>query len=221
MEQGIRTMQKESLADKRLRDATEREKSVTDLEKKFEARQNQFRGDLETDEQISEQAKNFSEAILEDEDAAGKILEKVLKDNRDLKAATADLIDDTKQTRIERENAKESNRRDMQENFESDFSDIHGDTHLTNIFNTEAANYGRDNPDKDFREVFKEAGKVVRDNYMGGGGKPPTTKQRKESITRTPKRAGTARRQIGKPMPKRQTTADVVANMRANRGQPG
>jgi len=213
--------QKESLADKRLRDATDRQKEVTDLEAKFEARQNQFRSGVDTDEQISEQAKNFSEAILEDEGTAGEMFKKVLTDNRDLKAATADLIDEGKQTRTERDSERRKLSASMQDTFESDFKDIHKDTHLTNIFNAEAAKYGRDNPDKDFREVFNEAGKVVRESYMGADNKPPTTKEIKKSISRAPKRAGTGKRQLGKKAPKRVTTADVVANMRANRGQPG
>jgi len=221
MENGIRALQKESLADKRLRDATDRQKEVTDLEAKFEARQNQFRSGVDTDEQISEQAKNFSEAILEDEDTAGEMFKKVLTDNRDLKAATADLIDEGKQTRTERDSERRKLSASMQDTFESDFKDIHKDTHLTNIFNAEAAKYGRDNPDKDFREVFNEAGKVVRESYMGADNKPPTTKEIKKSISRAPKRAGTGKRQLGKKAPKRVTTADVVANMRANRGQPG
>ena len=219
MAQGVRTLQKESAADRRLEDANAKSVEIDVRERELTERENKFNQGLSTDEQIDADAERFSEAIVEDENAAGEMFKQVLKDNRDLKAATAELIQDGRETRQERVTRQRKEHSDMVSHYHTEFKDIAADTHLTTIFNTEATRVKQANPGLGYQEVFEQAGNLVRERYIANPENEPTgTKARKRNMQRQPKKAG-GRVNLSRPVQKPKTTSQVIVDMRKSRGQ--
>lgn len=223
IDQGVRTMQKEASADQRLEAVVNREKTLSEREESLLARENKFKDDLLSDEEIDSQANKFSDAIVEDEKVAGEMFKEVLESNRELRAATAELLHDGQQTRQEREEAALSAQSKMVKHYHENFEDIAKDGNLNDIFNKEANRVRSENPGMSYQEIFEEAGDVVRDRYMPENKKQElpaqTLRQTKQNMVRRVKKAG-GKVNLRKPVPQRKTNADRIADIRAGRGQP-
>lgn len=216
LEQGIKTYQKESAADLRLREAAERQREL-------DRREAELRQLLEKtqapDNQVSELKERLSKALLEDEEEAATIIADAVAYMQDLDNRTKALAEDYGRSKEIISKQQRSEREKLQSLFKREFSDLAQDPFLANKVNARTAEILAESPDMPHDEIVLKAGNEVREYLAGLFGKEeapePDPETVKRKMPRQPKRA--AGRKPGKEEPRPKTTAEIIADMAQKR----
>lgn len=239
LEEGKRALQKESAADKRLKEATEmrqaaeaRAAQVEQFARELQARHEQDQGKaLSTQDAaaLKEQARGFMDKLLSgDEDAAIESLTSMMGRNNatpDMNALIQQATQAAKQEVNHAEQVRQQREADKlhaaaKTNFSRDFKDIAGDPMLYRLADQETLKVLEDHPEwdavQDIDNILKEAGKRVRE---WRGSTATTTKQELKRGLSKPI-SGTSGRMPGAPEAKPKTTAQIIADQRRARGLP-
>lgn len=240
LEEGKRALQKESAADKRLKEATEivrqaaaeRAAQSEQFARQLQAQQEKDQGKaLSTQDAaaLKEQARGFMDKLLSgDEDAAIESLTSMMGRNNatpDMNALIQQATQAAKQEVNHAEQVRQQREADKlhaaaKTNFSRDFKDIAGDPMLYRLADQETLKVLEDHPEwdavQDIDSILKEAGKRVRE---WRGSTATTTKQELKRGLSKPI-SGTSGRMPGAPEAKPKTTAQIVADQRRARGLP-
>lgn len=205
---GVRTFQKETAADKRLKEAADREARLQEREQKLAKMEQELleRNNSEPDEV----SKKFVEALFSDEEEAAKEFSKLHRTVQKLSEKV------TKQEKTEASKAK----RDMDSatnHYHSNYRDIAEDADLHASFNRRLQTLAKDDPtgtptqwiDKAAEQVYERFGKPETEE------KEPTKQEMKEKLVKQPKAASSRRKPP--PKEKQETRSDVLAGMRSGR----
>lgn len=227
LEHGVRTLQKESAADRRLAEASELmrqaqsyEQQVKQLEQEILAKQEQSTGKAPSRVDVTDAKERARQVISKmmdgEEDEAADLLAEIMS-GRDTATPPIDA------QRIAAEAAELAGQRIETQNvlkkFNTDYQDILADPYLYQLTDQETIKIQQEHPDWGLPEILQEAGNRVRQWKGGIGGKETglsETEQRKRGAQK-PIRAASARAEIP-PEQVPPTRSDVVANMRKQRG---
>lgn len=235
-EQGIRALQKESAADKRLAEATEKMRAATEYE-------NRVKQQVEAQLRNQKREENDGEPLSKKQDEeirakARRIIDKILDGNEDeAAAALAEAMsgrgDSTpsfdKNTLAQEVTQKVQRDLDAQAGIaalKERYAHIANDTQLWNMADRETIRISQEHPDWKPSRVILEAAKTVDEwvKSVGGGQTKPDTPapSGKAERKRTMEKLRTAAAKVpGEPEKRPPTRSEVVANMRKNRGLPG
>jgi len=239
IEQGTRTLQKESAADKRLKEAAEmrqaaelRAQQVEQLARQLQAKQEQDQGQQLSQKDASDlkqQARGFMEKFMEgDEEAAIDALAGLIgrgNATHDPRAmieqatlAAQQEVQRAETARFQRET--DALHATAKAEFTVNFKEIVSDPKLYQLADMETLNVLKDHPEwdasRDIGKILKEAGTRVREWH----GKTPTTSKRELKQGLSKPITGTSSRMAGAPESKPKTTAQVIADQRRARGLP-
>lgn len=239
IEQGTRTLQKESTADKRLKEVAEmrqatelRAQQVESLARQIQAQQEQNQGQQLSKQDaidVKQQARNFMEKFMAgDEEAAVDSLAVMLGRSNATPDVTAMIEKATLAAQQEVRNAenvrlqKEANQSHAKakEAFSDSFKDIVSDPMLYRLADQETLQVLADHPEwdasQDIEKILMEAGKRVRE-WRGS-----TVTTSKQEIKRGLSKpiSGTSGRMPGAPEAKPKTTSQVIVEQRRARGLP-
>jgi len=234
--------QKNSSADKRLQEASSRQKELEDYERKLSAYRAQLEAQAKTqpskpdaDESPSVTDANtdalygqYHDALFQgDETTASKLLKKIRgaeKPSQDIDIAG--IIDRTKaEMRQEEKKARqeqyEKKRVDAVQMFHTEYSDIAGDPSLLAVADAHSAELYNKEPTRDPWEIMQECGEYAREWLMIyvdelSGSKDIERKERKQGLDEVNPR--NVRASIGEDEAQ-QSYSDIIAEMRADRGQ--
>ncbi|MCK5517191.1 MAG: hypothetical protein KAI39_09980 [Desulfobulbaceae bacterium] len=228
LEHGIRTMQKESTADARLRLAATRRAELNDMERRLQLKQQQKQVKPESSVDTEAFGKEFNDALYDDDGKAGGMIAKVLEDQQQLRnmvdqsnkrvtvaeqrAASAEQI-------LQKQVVKE--RQALSSTFADKFESIDKDPALRNMANNRTVELMSLHPDWSDKEIIVQAGEDVQTWLDGVAGVPTSIdsqKEKKRNMTKQPRSVGA--RSPGKPEVKRKTRADVFREIKSGRGQP-
>lgn len=218
MQAGIRTLQKESAADKRLEDATKAKEEAERLRSAAE----------KAVAQPSEPAKSPKDMLLE-KDAMRGIVKAIQYGSED-EAATALLEYGQKMAQLGQASALTLdevndmlNLRSAQQYVRENYADVMGDTNLKQLFVTNVNSKLAAGDARPYQEICKDVGDELR-TWRGAPQKQEATpktgasraevKERKTSIVTVPSAAA---RQPAPSQQRAQSPTDTVALMRANR----
>jgi len=216
LEAGVRTLQKETSADARLRQAAaleaeleERERRLKELEAEHLARRDQ------EDEEIDEESRAFADAIFTDEEAVAKTFSKLKKQ---LNTVTE------KMTEAERERAEkqEKEQKSVVEYYHSNHKAIASDPDMHPALNRRLKIISEQEPnlspieiiDRAASEVYERFG-VTPEGESSIQEQPPENPKKK--MVKQPRPASA--RNTPPPGPKPKTHVDVLDSMRKARGQ--
>lgn len=239
IEQGTRTLQKESTADKRLKEVAEmrqatelRAQQVENLARQIQAQQEQDQGQRLSKQDaidVKQQARNFMEKFMAgDEEAAVDSLAVMLGRSNATPDVTAMIEKATQAAQQEVRNAenvrlqKEANQSHAKAKaaFSDSFKDIVNDKMLYRLADQETLQVLADHPEwdanQDIEKILMEAGNRVRE---WRGSTATTSKQEIKRGLSKPI-SGTSGRMPGAPEPKPKTTSQVIAEQRRARGLP-
>lgn len=236
-EHGIRALQKESAADKRLAEAAEKMKAATEYERRV---QQQVESQLRTQQKKDNDGEPLSKKQDEEIRAkARKIIDKILDGNEDEAAAAlaeamsgrGNSTPSIDQNTLAKEVAQKV-QRDMDAQagiaaLNEQYAHIAQDTQLWNMADQETLKVQAEHPDWKPSKVILEAAKRV-DSWVKsvGGGQTkssdtpaPTGKQERKRTTEKLRTAASAK-VPAEPEKRPPTRSEVVANMRKRRGLP-
>lgn len=227
LEHGVRTLQKESAADKRLaeasnlmRQAQSYEQQVRQLEQEILVKQAQSTGKAPSRVDVTDAKERARQVISKmmdgEEDEAADLLAEIVS-GRDTATPPIDA------QRIATEAAELAGQRietkSALKQFNAEYPDILADPYLYELTDQETIKVQREHPEWGLSEILQEAGSRVR-QWKGGIGEKETglseTEQRKRGAQK-PIRAASARAETP-PEQAPPTRSDVVANMRKQRG---
>lgn len=237
-QQGIRALQKESAADKRLAEAAERMKAATEYERRV---QQQVEAQLRTkvreenegeplskkqDEAIQAKARKIIDKILDgDEDeAAAALAEAMSGRGNSTPAIDQNTLAQEVTQRVQRDLDVQAGVAAMKEKYPH----IEKDIQLWNMADQETAKVQQEHPGWKPSQVILEAAKRVDEwvKGVGGGGQPssdtpaPSGKaERKRTMEKI--RTAASAKVPSEPEKRPPSRSDVVANMRKQRGLPG
>lgn len=221
---GVRTLQKESAADKRLAEATEIQRQASEM-----LRQAQTPVLLPTPsapadaEELKAAAKKFSDAIFSgEEDATQAAIEDVMKLQQVATPQTPSVSAEEISSMVQATVQQEESRRELasaQLAFAKDFPDIDSDPDLKELANIKTIAIQQEHPEWTPGQVISKAGeevmsKIKSTNTPDNSEVLESRRQRKRSATPPPSAAARA------PQPKEQkppTRKDVVAEMQSRR----
>ena len=233
--------QKNSSADQRLQEASEKQREL----EAYEARLNDFKNNLELQNQPSPDAgtqespsntdatdalyEQYHDALFQgDEPRASKLLKQIRsvekpRTNVDVSSiierTKAEMREEEKQAR---ERGYETRRQDAVKMFHEEYPDITGDSSLLAVADRRSAELYQDNPTRDPWDIMQECGEYARTwlmNYVDelGGAKDTDRQARKQDMDEVvPK---TVRAHLGddEAAP---TYSDIITEIKKERGQP-
>jgi len=236
LDAGIRTLQKETAADRRLAEAAEIKKAALELQQAVMAAQQQVgktppedttSGPSQEDaKDVSEVTRKVTEAIYSgDEEVAVEALNELVNtlrtSTREAPEQVASIVD---QRLSEFEMARQQ--KEAITDFQKEYPDIASDPRLYALADQETIAILQEHPDWTLRQITLEAGarvtKFVADLRGDGGAQEPTpgvsvtTEKQERKRTATPPPSASARIPTA-PEPKPKTKADIVAEMRSRR----
>jgi len=232
-EQGIRTLQKEAAADKRLAEATQRMREV-------EA----YRQSVEAQLRNSQRKENDGRPLSKQQDAdvrkrARQIIDKILDGNEDEAAeALAEAMTGRQQSTPDFDEQRlaqeltEKVQRNLERQagiaaFNEQYAHIANDPQLFAMADRKTIEIAQEHPEWGPKQIILEAGKKVEEwlAEVGGGPTsqndtpPPSRKNERKRTTEKLKTAKSAK--APRPAEKRpQTKSEIVADMRKRRGLP-
>lgn len=208
---GKRTYQKETTADARLEEVSQRQKEIAELEAKLNERQKTL-VTLADGEQI-DIGKEFTAAMFDDDNKAADLLNQMSGRIRFLEDSLA-LQAQNEEAKIERAREQE-----QQENekivsyYHKTYDEIASDEDMHDMMVVRTRSHQKADPSLSPQEAIDKAAEDVNRFYG--------ISEDQEKVTptvRTPKRAG-AKRSLHKPLPKPQTTEEILAEMQVARGR--
>lgn len=203
LDAGIRAVQKESAADKRLAEATQLLKTAQEAAAPKKT-------PLPDMDEV-ELSKRIRMGTDEEAQEAIRILQ-----GRD--KATPDEIAAAVEGRV----LKQIEFKDAVTWFQSEYKEIVADPHLVNIAIAEEARLRSEGDERPYKEVYKDVGEIIRKKLQDWkGGKPTVStstekRERKAEITNLP--AASARQQAPE-QPKPKSPSQIIQEMREARGQ--
>jgi hypothetical protein len=236
-EQGIRTLQKESAADKRLAEASQKFRDAQD----YEAR---VRKQVEEQLRTQQRQDNEGQPLSKKQDAdvkakARQIIDKILDGNEEEAAdALAEAMTGRQEStpgfdeqHLVQEAAKKVQRNlDRQtgvQQFQERYAHIVNDPNLYEMADQETIKLAKENPDWMPSKVILEAGKKVDDwlKSVGGGPKdksdtPPSSRKAERKRTTDNLKTAKSAKVPKEPEKRPPTNSEVVARMRKSRGLP-
>jgi hypothetical protein len=234
--------QKNSSADKRLQEASERQRELED----YEAKLNAYRSDLEaktrqpspdagTTQSPSSDAtdalyEQYHDALFQgDENKASSLLKKIratekpspqVDVNSIIERTKAEMREEEKQAR---ERGYEIRRKQAVEMFHSEYPDIAADIGMLAVADRRSAELYQSNPTRDPWDIMQECASYAQDwlkvkvDTMGGGSREVVRQERKQSMEEvTPKNV---RAIIGEDE-QELSYSDIISEMKQGRGQP-
>jgi hypothetical protein len=234
--------QKNSSADKRLQEASERQRELED----YEAKLNAYRSDLEAktrqpspDAGITQSpSSDATDALYEqyhdalfqgDENKASSLLKKIratekpapqVDVNSIIERTKAEMREEEKQAR---ERGYEIRRQQAVEMFHSEYPDIAADIGMLAVADRRSAELYQSNPTRDPWDIMQECASYAQDwlkvkvDTMGGGSREVVRQERKQSMEEvTPKNV---RAIIGEDE-QELSYSDIISEMKQGRGQP-
>lgn len=234
--------QKNSSADKRLQEASERQRELED----YEAKLNAYRADLEaktrqpspdagTTQSPSSDAtdalyEQYHDALFQgDENKASSLLKKIratekpapqVDVNSIIERTKAEMREEEKQAR---ERGYEIRRKQAVEMFHSEYPDIAADIGMLAVADRRSAELYQSNPTRDPWDIMQECASYAQDwlkvkvDTMGGGSREVVRQERKQSMEEvTPKNV---RAIIGEDE-QELSYSDIISEMKQGRGQP-
>lgn len=234
--------QKNSAADKRLQEASDRQRELEEYEAKLnayrqdlEAQTRQPSPDADTQKSLSSDAtdalyEQYHDALFQGEESKASSLLKQIRaaENQAPQIDLGSIIERTKaEIREEEKQARdrgyEMRRQDAVQMFHSEYPDISGDSSLLAVADRRSAELYKDNPTRDPWDIMQECGNFARDwlmshtKKMGGESKDVIRQERKQNLEEVvPK---TVRASIGEDEVE-QTYSDIISEMKQGRGQP-
>lgn len=210
---GIKTLQKESAADERLRRAALIEKNLIEREGRIREELKKIKQPGESHKDV---AKRFAAAIMDDDEKASEIFAEVLDRQERTEAALRDVLGAQRQTAEHLKTQKVQKMTKLAHIFSEKYPSLVGDKDLINRANRRTIELQNERPDLSEEEIVIQAGKDVVD-WLGSFVKPrqEETPNPKRDMPRPVKTA--ASRLPAKPEEKRQTRADVIKEMRERR----
>jgi hypothetical protein len=241
-EEVLSQYQKNSSADKRLQEASERQRELEDYEVKLNA----YRSDLEahtrqpssdagTEQSPSSDAtdalyEQYHDALFQgDESKASSLLKKIraaekptpqVDVNSIIERTKAEMREEEKQAR---ERGYEIRRKQAVEMFHSEYPDIAADIGMLAVADRRSAELYQSNPTRDPWDIMQECASYAQDwlkakvDTMGGGSREVVRQERKQDMEEvTPKNV---RAIIGEDE-EEPTYSDIISEMRASRNQP-
>lgn len=234
--------QKNSSADKRLQEASERQRELED----YEAKLNAYRSDLEaktrqpspdagTTQSPSSDAtdalyEQYHDALFQgDENKASSLLKKIratdkpapqVDVNSIIARTKAEMREEEKQAR---ERGYEIRRKQAVEMFHSEYPDIAADIGMLAVADRRSAELYQSNPTRDPWDIMQECASYAQDwlkvkvDAMGGGSREVVRQERKQNMEEvTPKNV---RAIIGEDE-QELSYSDIISEMKQGRGQP-
>ena len=205
-EAGVRTYQKETAADKRLREAAELEARLKEREERLAQMEQEIIA--KNNEDPDEVSRKFVESLFDDEEEAAREFSKLHKTVQKLSQS-----DEQRRKREEERAAKELN--SATKHYHEQYSDIAGDVDLHAAFNRRLQEEAKNNPDAPASQLVDKAAELVYEKF----GKPEEKEEPenpKEKLVKQPKAASSRRKPP--PKEKQKTRSDVLADMRGGRG---
>lgn len=235
-EQGIRTMQKEAAADKRLAEANSRIKAAEEYEAKVRATQQQIEAQLRQQQTRSQDAPLSDKQDADIKQRARRIVDKLLDgDEEEATNALADILGrqqatpvDTNQlvNQVTAQVQRTTELRAAVSDFRTNYPTIANDDFLWSRADAESDRVQAEHPDWSPRDILLEAGARVEawvKSLAGPADQDSDTQRRegKRDKKRTTETLPTASARAPKPADKRPPSrSEVVANMRKSRGLP-
>tara|TARA_R110002051_G_scaffold9652_2_gene37459 strand:+ start:22128 stop:23093 length:966 start_codon:yes stop_codon:yes gene_type:complete len=234
--------QKNSSADKRLQEASERQRELED----YEAKLNAYRSDLEaktrqpspdagTTQSPSSDAtdalyEQYHDALFQgDENKASSLLKKIratdkpapqVDVNSIIARTKAEMREEEKQAR---DRGYEIRRKQAVEMFHSEYPDIAADIGMLAVADRRSAELYQSNPTRDPWDIMQECASYAQDwlkvkvDAMGGGSREVVRQERKQNMEEvTPKNV---RAIIGEDE-QELSYSDIISEMKQGRGQP-
>lgn len=227
LEHGIRTMQKESTADARLRLAAQRRAELQDMERRIQLKQQQ-EPQKAPDVDVEAFGKEFNEALYDDDGKAGGMIAKVLEDQQQIREIVTQSNQRVTLAEQRAANAEKvlrqqvvRERKELSDTFAEKFEKIDKDPSLRNMANDRTVELMSLHPEWSDKAIIMQAGEDVQAWLHGVSGVPTSTDSRiekKRNMMKQPRSVGA--RSPSKPEAKRKTRADVFREMKAARGQP-
>jgi hypothetical protein len=234
--------QKNSAADKRLQEASDRQRELEDYEVKLnayrstlEAKTRQSSPDVDTEQSPSSDAtdalyEQYHDALFQgDEPRASQLLKRIRSaDKPSPQIDVSTIIERTKaEMREEEKQARdrgyENRRQDAVKMFHEEYPDISGDSSLLAVADRRSAEIYKDNPTRDPWDIMQECGTFARDwlmnhvNHKGGESREVSRQERKQDMDEVvPK---TVRASIGEDE-QELSYSDIISEMKQGRGQP-
>jgi len=235
-EQGIRTLQKEAAADKRLAEANQRIKAAEEMENKIRASQQQIESQLREQQQRSQDAPLSQKQDADIKQRARQIVDKILDgDEEEATNALADILGRQSTTPVDTNQLVREVSDKVQRTtelkaavgeFHAEYPSIVKDPYLFQRADAETDRIQTEHPDWSPREILFEAGRRVEEwvKSLAGPADQDNDTQRREGKRdkkRTTETLRTASSRVPRTPDKRPPTrSEVVANMRKRRGLP-
>ena len=221
----LRRYQKGAAGDKRLQEASSKQRDIQAQQQDLDRREQQFlnqakqaktekdRGNLSNDD-YAKRIKDLSEALVEaDEERTAELLREVLP--RQTVAKTDPLEVENTVSRKLKEYRKQDDLKKAQADFYKDYSDLAEDPMLFGMVDNKTAQIVTENPGMPPSEIITKAAKEVKAWQDAQFKATAPKKKKKQSLTPISGRA-----KIGEDEPPPQTRKDVIKTMREARGQP-
>jgi hypothetical protein len=237
-EAGIRTLQKETSADRKLEALSVREQHLRDREAALSVREQQMRtppiteqqqADADVDDsQIEEKVRESLTKVYDgDLDAGAEELTKLIAGNRQQRQQTGQQVD-VNQVAAQVQQRLDIN--DARRVFSQEFPELAVNAQLNGMADVEAVRLKQEDPRRSYRDVVREAGQIVRDKIKAMAAPyyeeqtPDNGFQGKREIKSTTEqlrpRSTASARAPKKKEPKPETRSEYIARMRSQRGLP-
>jgi len=225
LDQVIAIAQKQEAADARLQEAAQRMQEIERREQEFEAKASsqpsaQDVGATPSSDELKKMARDYHEALLDgDDDLADELFIQIQNSGRQQPTQNIDpdqLADQVIQKSEQRkaEATRQAEIKDAQTYFVEEFADIAGDSDLYNMADQITAQLMQEDPSLSPKDLVTVAGNRVREKM--GISQSNSRTERKQRATGGMR--STNARKPGKPQPKAKTRADVLNEMRSQRG---
>ncbi len=229
IEQGIRTLQKESTASQRLHVVDQRRAELDEMEKRLKLRA------LELERPPAQQpsvidpefGKKFTDAVFQDGDEAADMLQAIAENQQKLNEQLERVSAETAGTQqrfasVETvlSTQKKNERVERVKSFSDAYPVLAKDQFLFDMANNRTKQIMSANPDMSNDAIIMQAGKDVTDWLIGvtPGAVTENRHELKQSIPKQPINAGVRSQKTPEKKPK--TKSEVVSDMRSARGLP-
>ena len=225
LEQGIRTLQKDSAADARLNEASKRLKELQQYEAYLREQADKLKVPASTTKDEREQ---FAKALIEDEDKAAEMFSESQQRVKELEQLVHGLSDKVNESTQFVQDQRVNQAKKINNLFKREFPGLAKYQHLRDMVNDETKIIMQSDPDLPPEDVLMQAGNRVKQNIAEDLGyiEPPedgvteTSPEPKRVKQKMPKPVRKASgRRPSKPEKKRQTASDIIAGIAARRRQ--
>jgi len=206
IEAGIATLQKETAAEARLREAAERAEELRIKEEQILEREAQLR-ELEeslTAGEPTDLGKEFAQAIFDDEDKVAQVISDLDRRVKAVSEAERRLTEQLEKTKVKEQ-------QEVIQYYHTKYEDIANDPDMHVVFNSRLARITAENPNIPATEAIDQAASAVKERFT-------VSRETKEKLARHP-----SPRNVRRPGPepiKEETLTDVIEEMRQSRARP-